>query len=81
MVYGVMNHLILLKILNMINMKKVSLQRFIIFIIKSILGGVLKIKICQTKNLWKSYPIQSPYADNIKDADLAEIELITKFDK
>ena len=46
-----MKHLILLKVLDMMNIKEVSLQWFIIFLIKKSASGAVKNEIIQNKKL------------------------------
>ena len=72
--YYAIKHLILLKILNMMDLKEVLLQRFIFFLLKRLLVVVLKMNICQ-KN------INSSFIDNIWSADLADMQLISNYNK
>ena len=67
------------------------LQRFINLLIKKLLVVLLKMKICQTKNQHKNYinqlledlkkKVHSSFIYNIWDADLADMQLISKFRK
>ena len=67
------------------------LQRFINLLIKKLLVVLLKMKICQTKNQDKNYinqlledlkkKVHSSFIYNIWDADLADMQLISKFRK
>ena len=89
--YCVIKHLILLKIRNMIHINVDLLQWSINVLIKTLLEVVLKMKICQTSNYQKNYTnkllefekrkVRSTFIDNIWSADLADIQLISKFNK
>ena len=68
------------------------LQWSIKFLIKKLLVVVLKTKISQTKNQLKNYTnqllqkcekrkVQLPFIDNILGADLAYVQLMSKFNK
>ena len=70
------------------NPKYDAYQRFINFLIGSHKVVVLKMKICQTSNLLKNYTNQllqnlknGKYTQNIWGADLADLQLISKFNK
>ena len=72
----------------MININVGFLQWFINFLIKKRLVKVLKNKIFLMKNLRKNYTsqvnernMQSPFIDNTWGADLADMQLINKFNK
>ena len=85
-------HLILLKIQNMMNIKGVLLHWFINFLIKKLLVAVLKNKNISNKELveelhkpiirnFNKRKVQSPFICNVWGADLADMQLISKFNK
>ena len=74
----------------MMDIKGVLLQWFINVWMKKLLVVLLKMKIWQTKNQLKNYITKllenlkkekyTPFIDNISGADLADMQLISKFD-
>ena len=70
--------------LNMKNINNDLLHWFINFLIKKILLVTLKMIIFETKIFIKKFKkrkIPSPFTDNIWGADLADMQLISKFNK
>ena len=76
----------------MMDVKEILLQWFINSLIKKLVVVVLKMKICLIKNYQKNYTNQllenlikgkyhSPFIDNIWGANLADMQLISKFNK
>ena len=61
----VINHLIMLKIQNMMDINVNILQWFIHFLIKRLQVVLLKVKICRTKNCLKNYTNQ--LLENLKN--------------
>ena len=85
-------HLILLKIQNTIDIKEVLLQWFVSFFDQKTWGGAVKNENVSKKELaeelhkpiirkFKKRKVQLPFIDNIWGADLADMQLISKFDK
>ena len=90
--YCVIKHLLLLKIQNMMHIKENFLQCSIKFFDKKLLAVVLKSEnICNNELVeelhkpiirkFKTRKVQSPFIDNIWGADLADMQLISKFNK
>ena len=90
--YCVIKHLILLKIRNIMDIKRVLLQWFIIFLIKKTFGSGIKSEIISNKELTEELhkriirkcnkrKVQSPFRDIIWGADLADMQLISNFNK
>ena len=74
----------------MMDINRVLLQWFINFLTKKLLAAVLKMKILLAMNQRKNYinqllenlkkrKVQSPFIDNIWGTDLADMQLISKF--
>ena len=89
--YYMLKHLILLKILNMMNIKEVLLQLFMNVLIKKFSSGsgfaikqnqqlVEELSKAITRKLKKSQ-VYSSLKDNIWGADLADMQLTSKFNK
>ena len=79
-----MKHLILLKIQNMVGINLDLLQWFTILLIKNFLVALF----CCTEELYKpiirkfrKLKVYFPFKDNIWGADLADMKLISKFNK
>ena len=85
-------HSILLRIQNTMDIKRVLLQWFVNFLIKKLQVEQLKMKVFLIKNYLKNYLNQllensgkekytPSFIDNIWGADLADMQLISKFNK
>ena len=85
-------HLILIQILNVMGIKDLLLQWFISFLIKKFSGSVIKNENISSKELpeelhkpiigkLRKRKVYSPFIDNIWGADLADMQLISKFHK
>ena len=90
--YCVIKHLILLRIQNMMNIKEILLQWSINFLIKKTSGTGIKNENMSDRRTkeelykpiirkFKKGKVQSPFIDNIWAADLANMQLISKFNK
>ena len=75
---------------NMMDIKEILLHWFDKFFDKKLLVAVLKMRILKKKQLseelhkpiirkFKQRKVQSPFVNNIWDADLADVQLISKF--
>ena len=90
--YCVIKHLILLRIQNMMNIKEILLQWSKNFLIKKTAGTGIKNENMSDRRTkeelykpiirkFKKGKVQSPFIDNIWAADLANMQLISKFNK
>ena len=88
--YCLIKHLILLKIRNMMNINVDLLQWSINFLIKETLGGTVETENISNKELAKELhksiirkfqkrKVHSYFKDNIWGAELADMQLISKF--